>query len=278
MGLGPTCLLGATSAHDEDVWGSAPASKAPLRSNLPIRSAERSWGVTARANRAVTAGCQHRPVPNRSSRIQDAEIAGRRLQAELGRELRDARLARGLRQTDVSRALRTSRFQLGRTERGVRHGLELADLARHAAAVGLRLHARFYPAGGGLRDAAQLDLLRHLRARIGDRWSWQLEAPLNIAGDLRAFDALISNASVTVAVEAITRLRDAQAQLRAAALKQRDGQVPRLVLLIKATQHNRDALASAADVLATSFPLGTRATLKALREGADPGDNGIVVL
>jgi hypothetical protein len=154
----------------------------------------------------------------------------------------------------------------------------MEDLARHGAAVGLRLYARFYPAGGGLRDAAQLDLLRRLRVRIGDRWSWQLEAPLNIAGDLRAFDALLSNGETTVAVEAITRLRDAQAQLRAATLKQRDGQVPRLVIVVRATHHNRAALASAADVLATTFPIGTRATLAALTEGTDPGDDGIVLL
>jgi hypothetical protein len=156
--------------------------------------------------------------------------------------------------------------------------LALTDLARHGAAVGLKLHARFYPAGGGLRDAAQLDLLRRLRARIGDRWNWQLEAPLNIPGDLRAFDALLIRPDAAIAIEAITRLRDAQAQLRAAALKQRDGKVPRLVLLIKATQHNREALASAADVLATTFPLATRQTLAALSQGLDPGNNGIVLL
>jgi hypothetical protein len=102
--------------------------------------------------------------------------------------------------------------------------------------------------------------------------------PLTSRVTLRAFDALLTRPEVTVAVEAITRLRDAQAQLRAAALKQRDGHVPRLVLLIKATQHNRTALASAADVLATTFPLGTRATLAALEAGVDPGDNGIVLL
>ncbi|MBA3688725.1 MAG: helix-turn-helix domain-containing protein [Chloroflexi bacterium] len=217
-------------------------------------------------------------MPNRTSRINDAEIAGHRLQSELGRELRDARLARGLRQADVSRALRISRFQVSRTERGDRGSSGLADLARYGAVVGLKFHARFYPVGGGLRDAAQLDLLRRLRARIGDRWRWQLEAPLNIAGDLRAFDALLTRPEATVAIEAITRLRDAQAQLRAANLKQRDGNVPRLVLLIKGTQHNREALASAADVLATTFPLGTRATLAALSEGTDPGHNGIVLL
>jgi hypothetical protein len=101
---------------------------------------------------------------------------------------------------------------------------------------------------------------------------------LKIPGDLRAFDALLARPDATIAVEAITRLRDAQAQLRAAALKQRDGNVPRLVLLIKATQHNRQTLASTADVLATIFPLGTRATLEALSQGVDPGDNGIVLL
>jgi transcriptional regulator with XRE-family HTH domain len=217
-------------------------------------------------------------VSNRVSKLAEANSRARRLQAELGSELREARLARGLRLVDVARASSTSASHISRVERALTTDLTVLHLAGHAAVVGLKLHARFYPTGGGLRDAAQLDLLRRLRARIGDRWSWQLEAPLNIAGDLRAFDALLMRPDATIAVEAITRLRDAQAQLRAAALKQRDGNVPRLVLLIKATDHNRTALASAADVLATSFPLGTRATLKALSEGTDPGDNGIVLL
>jgi transcriptional regulator with XRE-family HTH domain len=217
-------------------------------------------------------------VANRVSKQAEATSRARRLKAELGTELREARLGRGLRLVDIARAESTSASHISRIERGLTADLSVLQIARYGAVVGLKFHARFYPAGGGLRDAAQLDLLRRLRARIGDRWRWQLEAPLNIAGDLRAFDALLSNRSATIAVEAITRLRDAQAQLRAANLKQRDGNVPRLVLLIKGTQHNRGALASGADVLATTFPLGTRATLNALSEGADPGDNGIVLL
>lgn len=210
--------------------------------------------------------------------MDDATLRGLRLQVELGSELREGRLARGLRQTDVARVVGVSHARISRVEIGALRNLSVVDLSRHAATVGLKLHARFYPADGGLRDAAQLDLLRRLRARIGDRWHWQLEAPLNIPGDQRAFDALLSRGEASVAVEAITRLRDAQAQLRAAALKQRDGQVARLVMLIRATHHNREALASAADVLATTFPLGTRATLAALTQGLDPGDNGIVLL
>ena len=217
-------------------------------------------------------------MPNRERKVDRAAMLARRLQVELGLDLREARLARGLRQTDVARVAGSSSSHVSRVELGLAPDLSMADAVRHGAVVGLRLHARFYPAGGGLRDAAQLDLLRRLRARIGDRWSWTLEAPLSIAGDLRAFDALLTNGQVTIAVEAITRLRDAQAQLRAALLKQRDGQVPRLVIVLRGTDHNRAALASAAEVLATSFPLGTRATLAALAAGEDPGDNGIVLL
>lgn len=217
-------------------------------------------------------------MSNRLRRVQEAAIAGRRLQHELGTELREARLARGIRQVDVARATATSRSKISRVERGSLRDLAIADLARHGAAVGLRLHARFYPQGGGLRDAAQLDLLRRLRARIGDRWTWHLEAPLSIPGDQRAFDALLTRGDTTVAVEAITRLRDAQAQLRSATQKQRDGQATRLVLLINATHANRAALATAADVLATTFPLVTRTTLAALTAGDDPLHNGIVLL
>lgn len=217
-------------------------------------------------------------MANRIPRIHEAAIAARRLQAELGSELRDARLARGLRQLDVARAMSMSTASVSRIERGLAKDLAISDLARHAATVGLRLHARFYPNTGGLRDAAQLDLLRRLRARIGDRFTWHLEAPLPIPGDQRAFDALLTRGDITVAVEAITRLRDAQAQLREATRKQRDGQATRLVMLIKASHANRAALATAADLLATTFPLPTRTTLAALAAGDDPGANGIVLL
>jgi len=219
-------------------------------------------------------------MANRVRRVDEATIAGRRLQADLGAELREARLARGLRQIDVARATDVSNARISRVEHGLLRDLAVAALARHGAVVGLRLSARFYPTGGGLRDAAQLDLLRRFRARIGDDWTWQLEAPLNIPRDLRAFDALLTsrNGHTTVAIEAITRLRDAQAQLRAMARKQRDGQATRLVILLAAGHANRAALNSAADVLATSFPLGTRATLAALASGDDPGANGIVLL
>lgn len=217
-------------------------------------------------------------VPNRTRQLDEATILGRRLQAALGSELRSARLARGLRQIDVARAISVSDAQVSRTEHGLLPKLGVSDLARHGAVVGLRLNARFFPTGGGLRDEAQLSLLRRLRARISNRWSWRLEAPLDRAGDLRAFDAVLTNGGATVAVEAITRLHDVQAQLRAITVKQRDGGIGSLVLLLAATHANRRSLASAADLLTTTFPFGSKATLAALEAGEAPTANGLVLL
>lgn len=217
-------------------------------------------------------------MPNRLGAVDEASIAGRRIQLELCAELRNARLARGLSQADVGRALGVSHARISRAEQGRVKDLVISDLARHGAAVGLHLHIRFFPAGGGLRDAAQLELLRRFRARIGDRWNWQLEAPLSISGDPRAFDAVLRRGELSIAVEAITRLHDAQAQLRAATRKQRDGRADRLILLLTASETNRRELGGAGDILTTAFPLRTRATLAALARGDDPGDNGIVLL
>ncbi|MEO8639677.1 MAG: helix-turn-helix transcriptional regulator, partial [Chloroflexota bacterium] len=103
-------------------------------------------------------------MANRTSKQAEATSRARRLKAELGAELREARLGRGIRLVDVARSVGLSASHISRLERGLTPDLSVLHLARHGAVVGLRLHARFYPAGGGLRDAAQLDLLRHLRA------------------------------------------------------------------------------------------------------------------
>jgi hypothetical protein len=46
-----------------------------------------------------------------------------------------------------------------------------------------------------------------------------LDLPIPLPGDLRGIDVLLDNGSCRIVVEVITRLRDLQAQLRAAQLK-----------------------------------------------------------
>jgi transcriptional regulator with XRE-family HTH domain len=218
-------------------------------------------------------------MANRLTRVDEARLTARRLVAEHGLDLREARLAAGLRQSDVARALRRSPSAIGRVERNRARRVAVEDLAAHAAVIGLRLSTHLYPAGGRLRDARQLEMINRYRAIVAPGgWSAALEVPMGPSGDLRAFDLVLSHASVRIAHEFVSRVRDVQAQIRPLLRKQHDSGVARLVLVVAATNTNRRAIAEAGAALRELFPLGTRAVLAALRSGRDPGANGLVLL
>ena len=84
--------------------------------------------------------------------------------------------------------------------------------------------------------------------------------------------------SRTVGVIAETRIRDLQSLLRREHRKQVDSETDLLLLVVSRTRANVDALAIAAEVLGTEFPLRTRAVLTAISRGVAPKDNGIVML
>ena len=65
---------------------------------------------------------------------------------------------------------------------------------------------------------------------------WRTEVPLLIPGDLRAWDATIVGPGFGVGVEAETRLRDLQAAARRTNLKQRDGELDHVILLVADTR------------------------------------------
>ena len=59
------------------------------------------------------------------------------------------------------------------------------------------------------------------------------------SSDRRAFDALVRLPSCLCGIECYTRFHDCQAQLRAAILKQRDAQIPRLFIVVRGSRANR---------------------------------------
>jgi hypothetical protein len=143
----------------------------------------------------------------------------------------------------------------------------------------MRVRIKAYPEGEPLRDAAQLELMRRFRERIKVAHQFAVEVPVRAnAGDQRAWDATLTFPGWTCALEFVTRFHDCQAQLRAFQLKLRDGDVERLIVVVKATHANRRAIRAAQDVIAAAFPLSTRGTLPALASGRDPGGNAVVLL
>lgn len=217
-------------------------------------------------------------MANRDRADYESLRLGRWIRLDAGRELRLARRSAGLRQVDVARRLGTSASRVCRVENGNLPRLTLHDLARHAAAVGLKPSVKLYPLGPRLVDRAHLELLARFRRRLHPSWSWETEVALPLAGDLRSADCRITVPGCSVLVEAYTRLSDWQRQTSGAARKKRDLAADRLIILLAATHANRRAAAEAATVSDGSFPLSTKEILAALAQGRDPGADGIVSL
>lgn len=96
--------------------------------------------------------------------------------------------------------------------------------------------------------------------------------------DRRAWDLVLVIDQRRIGVEAETRLRDVQALLRRLALKRRDGNVDRLLLVVNDTVHNRRTLAEVSAVLLDAFPGTPRHAFRALRLGRlPPADTMLVV-
>ena len=197
---------------------------------------------------------------------------------QIGEQFRTARLVRGLTLREVAVAIGSSASEISRRELGRSRRLTGEKLAVHAAAVGLKLSVGLWPVGGGVRDAAQARYIAAFVARVGRAWRVALEAPIPIAGDLRAIDILLVRRGTRVAVEVITRLADLQAQVRAAQLKARDLGATRLILVIAGTHANRQALEAVRASLVEAFDLDTRRVMADLARGVDPGRDAIVVL
>lgn len=217
-------------------------------------------------------------MSNRRNRIAEAERRARRQLDAILDDVHERRLMTGARQEDLGSLLGWSRSWVGTVERNEVDDLGAIELARLCAAVGLDLSLRSFAGASVLRDAGQVGLINRLQERISPSIPWRLEA-LVAPNDQRAFDILLGHPPEAVAVEAITRLRDVQGQVRIIQAKvDASTGVRAHILLISATHANRRALAEAGAQLLRAYPLETRHVLSVLGRGKLPTQNGIVLL
>jgi transcriptional regulator with XRE-family HTH domain len=209
-------------------------------------------------------------MANRQSPVYEARSRAQWALQTVGRELRVARYRAGMTQRGVGSVSGRTGAWVSLVERGKAPRVALAELAVIAAAVGLKLYVNAYPAGRRPLDAPQLALLTDFNARIHRDWRRELEKVMPREGDLRAVDELLSLNSCSIAVEAITRFADVQAQVRAARAKQRDLGATRLALVVRGSRANRRLVTEAEPLISQEFPVGTRAAMRALAAGEDP--------
>ena len=199
------------------------------------------------------------------------------------RQAEAARAAHGTSYAEIGRALRLGAGQVARIMRGDSPNLAIVRAAQVLEAVGLQLSAGAHLAGAPVRDAGQVALLHRFRARVSAELTWREEVPvveLPVPGivDHRAWDAALDGPVVYARVEAETHAGDAQALARRIALKQRDGHVSCVILLLARTRHHRRVLDEAGDGLRAMFPVSQRTALAALARGDSPGGNALILL
>lgn len=217
-------------------------------------------------------------MPPRQRPIDRGTLRGRELVAALCREIRTARIDRGLTVREVARACGLSASAVSRIERGLRVRVPLVVIAQLLSVVGLELSARAFPGGEPIRDAGHAALLRSFRARLHGSLHWATEVPLPVAGDMRAWDGLVSSSDWRYGVEAETGPTDGQALGRRLARKQRDGMVDGVLLVLPAGRRTTLFLRETGDLLQPSFPVPGRRALELLGAGVDPDGGSIIVI
>jgi len=215
---------------------------------------------------------------SRERPVDVGAAAARTIRGRLAAEMRSARLQSGLAQVAVATAVGISRSQYSRIERGLSPDVSIDMAARVLAVLGLTLAVQTYPAGDPLRDVAHSALLERLHDRCHRSFRWRTEVPFPIPGDLRAWDATASTPDVRIGVEGETRLHDAQAVDRKIALKERDGAMDRVILLVADTRHNRQSVRAYGDLFQARFPISGSRALELLAAGVDPGGNTLILL
>lgn len=197
----------------------------------------------------------------------------------IGTELRSARIALGMSQPEAAKAAGISSSQLSRLERGDNQEPSLRAICRVGRVLGLSLWARLYPAGSPVRDAGQQRVLDRFLAMPAAPITTDREVVLPITGDLRAWDASLSDSVAVAFVDAESRLGDVQALERRLQLKLRDDPRSRtLILVVARSRHNAEVLAGQREALRSLLPLDGPAIAKALREGRLPPASGLIVI
>lgn len=178
----------------------------------------------------------------------------------------------------MGRTSRTSRSKVSRVERERATRLSVADAAAMLAAVGLDLVVRAVPGGDPVRDAGHAALLQRFRTRLHATLRWATEVPLPMPGDRRAWDALVAATGWRLGVEAELRPNDLQALERRLSLKQRDGRVDHVLLLLPDTRDNRRFVRANEAALRERFPVAGRRAMELLAAGVEPPGDSLVLL
>jgi transcriptional regulator with XRE-family HTH domain len=215
----------------------------------------------------------------RETRADRGRRRGRAIVRDLVGQLVDARVAASVSQETLASLVGCSQSEMSRMERIVRpDDISIVRVARIAAVLGLELSAQLHLAGDPIRDKGHQALAARFRALLSDSWSTAAEVPFPILGDLRAWDLVLRGGGQVVGVELETRIRDLQRAVRRVHLRQRDGGVDVVLIVVARSTHNRAVVGQLREMLGREYETSPRVILAALREGRPLPGSAVILL
>jgi transcriptional regulator with XRE-family HTH domain len=194
-------------------------------------------------------------------------------------QLREQRVTLGIGQRALAAELGWSQSAYSRFERRAeRRSIGFVDASEVAAVLGLELTASLHPAGDAPRDKGHQALLDRFHRELSGAFTIRAEVPLPGPGDPRVWDLVLRLADLVIGVEAETRIRDMQALVRRIHLRERDGGVDEIVLLLSDSATNRRLVDPLRLALGERYATPARQVLKALRSGTLLSGSGVLLL
>jgi hypothetical protein len=169
-----------------------------------------------------------------------------------------------------------------RLEAGAIDDLGLVRLSEIASVLGYEVSVGLHPVGDPVRDKGQLACGRRFNALLSDQWRVTDETLLPGAGEQRAWDKLLRLIDATprclVGVDIESRVWDVQAIVRRTRLRERDGQVDHILIVLADTAHNRRIADELRSSLGAVYATSPRLILAALRQGRPLTGSGVVLV
>jgi transcriptional regulator with XRE-family HTH domain len=197
-------------------------------------------------------------------------------------ELRNARLGGGLTQAEVAQLVGVTKAQMSRLEAGQIQKVTVERLSEVASVLGYEVSLGLHPIGDPVRDKGQVAIGRRFDAILSDAWRVTNETLLPGSGEQRAWDKLLrllaASPPYLVGIDIETRVRDIQALTRRTRLRERDGMVDAILIVLSDSANNRRLVDELRKSLGPAYSTSPRRTLAALRSGQRLVGSGVVLI
>jgi transcriptional regulator with XRE-family HTH domain len=214
----------------------------------------------------------------RESRFERGRRRGQQLERRLVNELRDARVGADISQRAMAASLGWSQTRYWRFENEETEGPSIVEISTVASLLGRELSTSLFEIGDSVVDRGHQELIARFRTLLSPQIGVVAEVPLPVPGDRRSWDLLLRLDDQLIGVEAETRIRDIQANVRRIRGRERDGGVDEIVIVLSDTRRNGDLVAELRLALGSRFSTSPRTLLSALRSGRRLPGSGLVLV